>query len=51
MRSKHPMTNEPPKSFHGYRLLGVIFLIVVALAVVSAIVDWLVLGPLQGRVF
>ncbi len=45
------MTDQNPKSFHGYRLLGVIFLVVVALAVVSAIVDWLVLGPLEGRVF
>jgi hypothetical protein len=39
------------KKFHGWRLLGVIFLVIVALAGVSAVVDWLVLGPLEGRAF
>lgn len=37
------------KRFHGWRLLGVIMLVVVALAVISAVIDWLVIGPLEGR--
>ncbi len=40
----------PEKRFHGWRLVGVILLVVVALAVVSAVVDWIVIGPLEGRV-
>ena len=39
------------KRFRGWRLVGVIFCVVVALAVISAIVDWVVIGPLEGRVF
>lgn len=37
--------------FHGWRLLGVIASVVVVLAIASAIVDWLVIGPLEGRVY
>ena len=37
--------------FHGWRLLGVIFAVVVVLAVISAVVDWVVIGPLEGRMF
>ncbi len=36
--------------FHGWRLLGVIVVMVIVLALVSAVVDWLVIGPLEGRV-
>jgi len=36
--------------FRGWRLLGVIAVVVVVLAVASAVVDWLVIGPLEGRV-
>ena len=39
------------RPFRGWRLLGVIGIVVVVLAVVSAIVDWVVIGPLEGRVF
>ena len=42
---------DPNRPFRGWRLLGVIFLVVVALAVVSAVVDWLVIGPLEGRAY
>jgi len=45
------VTVEEEKKFHGWRLLGVIGAVVLALVVVSAVVDWLVLGPLLGRVF
>jgi len=37
--------------FHGWRLLGALGVVVLVLAIVSAIVDWLVIGPLEGRVF
>ncbi len=37
------------KKFHGWRLLGVIFLVVVALAAVSFALDVMVVGPLEGR--
>ena len=47
----HKMNQPQEKRFHGWRLLGVIMLIVVALALVSAAVDWLVIGPLEGRLF
>ena len=39
------------KSFRGWRLLGVIMCVVVVLAIVSFVVDWMVIGPLEGRVF
>jgi hypothetical protein len=53
---KHGSTSpaSPPseeKRFHGWRLVGFILLVVVVLAVVSAVVDWVVIGPLEGRAF
>ena len=52
------LTTETPEElayanrpFRGWRLLGVIALVVVVLAVISALVDWWVIGPLEGRVF
>ena len=39
------------KRFRGWRLIGAIMLVVVALALVSALVDWAVIGPLEGRAF
>jgi hypothetical protein len=44
-------TGQPEKRFHGWRLVGIIMGVVVVLAVVSAIVDWAVIGPLEGRAF
>lgn len=41
----------PEKVFHGWRLLGVIFAVMVVIALVSAAVDWIHIGPLEGRVF
>ena len=37
------------RKFHGWRLLAVITCVIVALAIVSGVVDWLVLGPLLDR--
>jgi len=42
---------KPEKQFHGWRLLGVIGIVVLVLAIVSFVVDWVVIGPLEGRVF
>ncbi len=36
--------------FHLARLLGVIFVVCVVLALVAFAVDWIVIGPLEGRV-
>lgn len=41
----------PEKKFRGWRLLGVILAVVVVLAIVSFLVDWAVIGPLEGRAF
>ena len=34
-----------------WRLLGVIFLVCVTLAVAAALVDWVIIGPLEGRAY
>ena len=47
--SEKPKT--PEEKFHGWRLLGVIFLVCVVVAIASAVVDWAVIGPLEGRAF
>jgi hypothetical protein len=44
-------TSDTERRFQGFRLLMVIAGVVVALAIVSGLVDWLVLGSLEGRVF
>ena len=46
---EHP-EHEPEVKFRGWRLLGVIMLVVLVIAGVSALVDWIVIGPLDGRV-
>jgi hypothetical protein len=42
---------SPGKTFRGWRLIGYIMCVIVVLAVVSAVVDWIVIGPLEGRMF
>lgn len=44
------MASEEEK-FHGWRLLGVIALVILVIAAVSFAIDWAVIGPLEGRVF
>ena len=39
------------KRFRGWRLVGIIMCVVAALAVISFVIDWVVIGPLEGRVF
>ena len=40
---------KPEKQFHGYRLVGIILVIMVVIAVIAGVIDWLVIGPLEGR--
>lgn len=35
--------DDQPKEFHGWRLIGVIMIVIMGLAIVSALVDWVVL--------
>ncbi len=39
------------KRFRGWHLIGYILGVVVLLALISFVVDWVVIGPLEGRVF
>ena len=43
--------NKPEKRFHGWRLVGIIMCVVVVIAIASALVDWAVIGPLEGRAY
>ena len=36
--------NQDEKKFHGWRLIGIIIIVMITLAVVAALVDWVVLG-------
>ena len=36
--------DEGTTKFHGWRLIGVIMIVIVVLAIVSALVDWMALG-------
>ena len=42
--------HPPEKTFRGWRLLGIVFCVVLVLATISFLVDWMVIGPLEGRV-
>ena len=44
-------SNQPETRFRGWRLLGFIMSVVVVLALISLLVDWMVIGPLEGRAF
>ena len=44
-------TESAIKTFRGWRLIGAIMCVIVVLAIVSAVVDWVVIGPLEGRMF
>ena len=45
----HHLPMQSEKRFHGWRLVGVLALVIVSLAAVSFVVDWVVIGPLDGR--
>ena len=48
---EQPPTPDDEEKFHVWRLLGVIFVVCVVLAVAAALVDWAIIGPLEGRAF
>ena len=41
--------NDETVKFHGWRLLGVILLVCVVIAGISALIDYIAIGPLEGR--
>jgi len=45
----HHSPNDETVRFRGWRLLGVIMIVVVVLGVIAAVVDIIVIGPLEGR--
>jgi anti-sigma-K factor RskA len=49
--SRYETDEHADKRFRGWRLIGFIMGVVVVLAVVAFLVDWAVIGPLEGRVF
>jgi len=49
--SRYETDEHADKRFRGWRLIGFIMGVVVALAVVAFLVDWAVIGPLEGRVY
>lgn len=49
--NRYETDEHAEKRFRGWRLIGVILSVVVVLALVSALVDWAVIGPLEGRAF
>jgi hypothetical protein len=48
--TERPESSAEEKTFRGWRLLGYLAIVVFSLAMVAAVVDWMVLGPLLGRV-
>lgn len=64
MAENTPQSSEPPpettrfetdenaeKRFRGWRLVGFVVSVVFVLALISFLVDWAVIGPLEGRAF
>ena len=45
------MDGDGTKKFRGWRLLAVLLSVVIGLALLSFLVDWIVIGPLEGRAF
>ena len=48
---EQPPATDKEEKFHVWRLLGIIFVVCVTLAVSSILVDWAIIGPLEGRAF
>ncbi len=42
---------QPERQFHGWRLIGLVMIVIALLAAISFAIDWAVIGPLEGRVF
>ena len=45
-----PENKRPEQKFRLGRLLSFIFVLILVLAIASAVIDWAVIGPLEGRV-
>jgi hypothetical protein len=50
-KPRYETDEQADKRFLGWRLVGIILGVVVVLALISFVVDWMVIGPLEGRVF
>ena len=48
---EQPPAPDEEEKFHIWRLLGIILLVCVSLAAASIIVDWAIIGPLEGRAY
>jgi hypothetical protein len=46
-----PEFSADEKKFRGWRLLGALFIVIAILAATSFVVDWKVIGPLEGRMW
>jgi hypothetical protein len=44
-----PENKPPEQKFYLGRLLGFIFVVFLTVAIAAAIIDWAVIGPLEGR--
>lgn len=50
-RTEGPDSAEEGMQFHGWRLLAIIGATIAVLAIISFLVDWAAIAPLEGRVF
>lgn len=48
MANRDPLIEPSEPRFHGWRLLAVVLLVVAVIAGISALVDWIVLGRIEG---
>jgi hypothetical protein len=44
-------SSGPDRKFRGWRLLAVLVAVIAVLAITSFIIDWMVIGPLEGRMY
>jgi hypothetical protein len=44
-------SSDQERKFRGWRLLGALMVVIAVLAITSFVVDWLVIGPLEGRLW
>lgn len=49
--ARYETDEHAEKRFRGWRLIGLVVGVVFLLALISFLVDWAVIGPLEGRVF
>ncbi len=49
--ARYETDEHAEKRFLGWRLMGVVVSVIFVLALISFLVDWAVIGPLEGRAF